>query len=478
VTALDHFLLGEQYRKEAAGLAEGETQQKAGRADPALTEKALAAYREALGQDPDHYWSHLQLSRCLISVGRYAEAVAALGACVALRPESPWAYSIRGNALALLKRYPEAESDLNRAVELSPESRPARLNRGLVFWTRKRNAEALADFEAVLQPPKEKQLVEAAYYRGQLYLQEGKVDQALADFDRVVADNPSFRPVYPHRALILIAQGKKARALADLDAFLADQLAMDRPAWQRHGQRGRLLRLLYTELPAEQRRKPSGQALGALAMDELNEAVNRGARAAAVFDDLGALLELQGHLNEAIAAYDRGLKLAPKDVKLLNKRGWALSNVNQNDKALADFRAAVAVDPENAEAHSGLGFVQALHKLPPEAQQQAELALLHGTELRAPDNYLNLHNVACIYAALSANGDKQATAHQDVAMALLRRAVRLWEKEGGGPNEIDMIKGDPTFKPLSGRDDFQELIGLKPPRKKPAERKPSQRPDI
>ena len=54
-------------------------------------------------------------------------------------------------------------------------------------------------------------------------------------------------------------------------------------------------------------------------------------------------------------------------------------------------------------------------KLPAAAQQEADLALLYGA-----DNYLILHNVACIYAALAQAGGGQAPAYQDVAMALLQ----------------------------------------------------------
>src|SRR5262249_19235372 len=67
-TSLDHFLLAEQYRKEAAGMSRGEAKQKAGKADVPLTDRAIAEYREALRIDPKHYWSHLQLGRCHLSV--------------------------------------------------------------------------------------------------------------------------------------------------------------------------------------------------------------------------------------------------------------------------------------------------------------------------------------------------------------------------------------------------------------------------
>jgi tetratricopeptide (TPR) repeat protein len=99
-----------------------------------------------------------------------------------------------------------------------------------------------------------------------------------------------------------------------------------------------------------------------------------------LFDDLGAMLEHAGQIDQAILAYSKGLNLAPKNAKLLVKRGWASELLNQHGKALADFAAAVLVAPENAEAHTGLGFVSALQKHPAEAQREADLALLHGAD--------------------------------------------------------------------------------------------------
>ncbi len=86
------------------------------------------------------------------------------------------------------------------------------------------------------------------------------------------------------------------------------------------------------------------------------------------------------------------------------------------------------------------------------------MALLHGAE-----NYLILHNVACIYAALSRASNHQAPAHQDAAITILRRVIKLWKRadadEKPGPSEIDLIKTEPAFKPLHHRADFQQLTG-------------------
>src|SRR5207249_909370 len=121
---------------------------------------------------PNHYWSHFQLGRCYLSLGKASEALAALNAYVALRPDSPWGYSARGLALGLMKQFAEAERDLNPDLnlKLSRDFQPARLNRGVVYWLQKRHQAALRQLDAVLKGPADRQLLEAAYYRGQIHL--------------------------------------------------------------------------------------------------------------------------------------------------------------------------------------------------------------------------------------------------------------------------------------------------------------------
>src|SRR5262249_34148978 len=159
---------------------------------------------------------HFQLGRCYLGLGRGSDAVAALDAFVALRLDSPWGYSARGLSFALLKQFERAQGDLDKALRLSPDFRPAMLNRGVTFWLQKKYPEARADFDAGLQPPDDRRLIEAAYYRGQIHLERGDLAAALEDFNRVTAANPGFRPVYLCRAEIFLTRGEDARALNDL----------------------------------------------------------------------------------------------------------------------------------------------------------------------------------------------------------------------------------------------------------------------
>lgn len=456
-TALDHFLLGEEYRTKARRLNHlGDTVQESWKSDRNDLEKAIAEYQKSLAIDQKHYWSRFQLSRCYLGLGKLNESVEAIGGCLALRPDAPWAYSVRGLCLIQQKRYQEAESDLNRALQLEPESRHARLNRGLLRWMEKKQDLALEDFEAVLSPPRENRLIEAAYYRGLLYLQANEIKKALKDFSSVIDEKPEFRSPYQFRALIHISHGDVDPAIQDINHYLGILPGGDPNTWESYALRGKHLRYLFTERSHVKGQQQSTQAIGNLALKQLNQAVKLGGdRSADLYDDLGSMLEFMGKPAEALTAYNRGIDLDPRYVRLLLKRGWCHELTQGNhDRALADFSAALAIDPTNAEGHTGVGYVRAIKKGGPEALNEANLALLHGAE-----DYLVLHNIACIFSTLSRGEDRQSGDYQNTAMALLQRAVKLWKKaDQKGPNEIELIRDDPALDVLKSRPDYQKLI--------------------
>jgi len=449
-TALDHFLAAEQLRAAAVRPEEGKDARKKWQFSAERLNEAIAGYRKALRADPDHYWSQYQLGRCYLALGRTAEGVEALGACVALRPAAPWGYSARGLALMELKRYDEAKADLDQAVALAPDFGPSRLNRGVLLADREQYDAALADFDAVLEAPPERRLIEGAFLRGQVHMKTAQFDKALAAFDRVVAAGRVIRPLHRLRAQIHLFQGNPQEALADLNVMLAESPAFNPDDAQAHALRGRHLHLLALDLPKTQRL----DALR-LALAQLEKAAKLGGKSADLFDDLGDVRKRLGRIDEALEAYTRALAAAPKDAKLLVKRGRAHEQhvPPLYAEAEKDFAEAARLDSGNAHAHAGLGFVQACLRQGPAAHRHANQATLHGA-----GDYLVLHNIACIYAKLAENDAKRTDEYGQIAVDHLRRGIELWKK-GSGPNLITYIRIEPAFESLRGRPDFQELLG-------------------
>src|SRR5262249_31483756 len=160
-------------------------------------------------------------------LGQNAEAVEALGTCVALRPKTPWGYSARAMALASSRRFGEAQADVDEALRLDPEFLPAQLYRGIVRWQKKDYPQAPADFAAVVAPADGPGLPEARFSRGQLYLERHEYDKALADFDWLVEKKLANRTVYLHRARVFLAQSKVEDCLESLTHYLTGSEPLD-----------------------------------------------------------------------------------------------------------------------------------------------------------------------------------------------------------------------------------------------------------
>jgi tetratricopeptide (TPR) repeat protein len=498
--ALDHFLAGEQERALAArsdNTADSDPESEA------ALRRALDAYALAERGPRQAYWAHFQTARCYLALREEDRALEALAVCIGMRPDVPWAGSVRGLALALRGHFPKAEGELQRVLDDHPDFAPARLNLGAVYWLQKQYEPALKQFDAVWDLPPGKRLAEAAYYRGLVHLERG--DRAVDDFDRVLREKPEFRPAYLGRALVHIARGEEGPGLDDLTAYLrAGRPQFDPRAAAAHEERGRLLTRLVPRLP-----RAAAPKVLAAAERELRKAEERGDRSAALFDSLGDLLSLKGELTEAIKAYLRGLETAPKDLRLLTKRGWAYVNSGptQYDAAQKDFAAAAAVPPKTAaerllvaDAHAGLGYLHACKGETTAALEEVVRATLavrtvEGDVVRYVNHYRLRHNLACIYGELSradagalpalgvstvglvaspsGQGPLLAAAvllpgrtnarhreeHEQLAVECLREALALAQHAGAAADEVAAIKVEPAFPDaLRKRGAFRELV--------------------
>jgi serine/threonine protein kinase/Flp pilus assembly protein TadD len=449
-TAMDHFLRAEGLRLERSD--ESKDENRLWRPNRPALEKAAAEYRLALRRDPKHYWSQFQLGRCLMSLGKGAEAAETLGGCIALKPEAPYGYNARGLALGLLGQHEDAKADLDQALNLDREFTIARLNHGVVAWQAKDTVQAMADFDAVLAEPAERRLIEAAFYRAEILIDQGKREEALKALDLIVASGRKIRPTHLVRARLLFHLNRDVEAMRALDAYLADyHPGLVKDAGPAMAKRGHLLLDVAGRLPAPK----NGQVL-ARARLELLRAVTKRERSAELYTDLGTVCEYLGENDEAVKAYSLALEMEPNNIRTRVLRAWAYDKLQppQRTKARDDFQTVLKANPAHAEAHSGLGYIQASLGNAAEANRHANLAMLHGG-----GDYLILHNVACIYAKLAQTDKERQTHLETLAIDQLRRAVELWNRDRNGPDELRQIQVESAFsEQLRDRPDFKALL--------------------
>ena len=117
-------------------------------------EQAVAAYEQALAQDPELVEAYMGLGLMLTTLGRLPEAIQACQGALALRPELPELHNNLGSLFNCLNQHAQAEAALRQAIALRPLYVEAHYGLGmtLVAMNRLEEAEAVFQLAIVLRP--------------------------------------------------------------------------------------------------------------------------------------------------------------------------------------------------------------------------------------------------------------------------------------------------------------------------------------
>jgi tetratricopeptide (TPR) repeat protein len=127
-----------------------------------------------------------------------------------------------GNRRSFNREHRSAIKRFTQAYEMDPSLREARLDRGII-----------------------------------LYRELGLHAEAMADFDALVAEDPTYGPALLNRAMAAQESGDYAQALADLEAYLA--LPPEDPEYRRLAERtAEVLREIVVDLGSPQADQDSG----------------------------------------------------------------------------------------------------------------------------------------------------------------------------------------------------------------------------
>src|SRR6188508_3668744 len=158
------------------------------------SEQALKEYQAALKADPAALSVKARLASLYFSLGdmtnalRYAEEVADGKA------DDARMLTHMAGIMAQAGKSDKALSVLDRAIELDPESGEAYFTKGLLLLNLKRPAEAEQAMRARIARAPDSAV--GHYHLGRILLEVGKVDDAMASFERAIAVNSAFEPAY------------------------------------------------------------------------------------------------------------------------------------------------------------------------------------------------------------------------------------------------------------------------------------------
>lgn len=468
-TPLDFYLLAEEFRRENN------------------FQNALSHYRKALQIDPNNFWSLYQMGLCHMLDGEPAAAVAAYTVCISLRPEEAICYVSRGTAYGDINQTEDALSDLKKAQELDPDFWAVFLNRGAVHLARKEFTAAEADFKKVIEL--RPQLPGPHHNLSMVYEAQKRYADSEAEATAAISIDDGYFKAYSTRAIARLQLGNPTGAMADFRRVieLDQDPTKQAEAWKQigliHHRANQSAEALtaYDNSIAANDADPDTHRLRAETLLALNRdqdaiaAFDRylkldGEPVADVFRARALAQQKLGRFRESLADVARALELEPGASNMLVRRGWAML-LEANKLAEADFDAAVAANPQNADAWNGRGYARVMMGNVQGAIQDAEEGVKRAmvqARTQGAAAWPNIYNAATIYAQAvkSVQEDTKipATARAANVKNLTGRTMQiliLALNVGGTAQQaaiIQTIKGDTALDPIRNSEEYRKVF--------------------
>lgn len=303
-------------------------------------------YKQAIHLDPGNASAFLYLGILANEANQPQLAVSMLEQAISLAPELAPAYQNLGVALNKLGRKEEAANYFERLASLDPDAggktSKASENESPPLKTKTMNIPPDASLKKKKkQPPKvpekpqpsndQMQKVIQLYQTGNMagteqrcremlknfpesYMllnvlgaavqAQGRIEEAIQAFDRMLGLNPDFAEGYYNRGVAFSELGQTEAAVQDYSRAVE------------------------------------------LNPDFYNAHLN-----------LGLALESLGHCDQAIQSFDQAIALAPNNAHGYNNRAFSLMNAAKLDAALKDCENAIAIDPNLPEIHNIRGLI-------------------------------------------------------------------------------------------------------------------------
>jgi serine/threonine protein kinase/tetratricopeptide (TPR) repeat protein len=180
---------------------------------------AIRELRAAQRLDPRHFWASFQIGICCYQLGQFAAAADAYNVCEAIWIECAWANFNRGLAYSRLDRLNEAIADYTAAIRKDPAFAEAYLNRGLAYVKRRKYDEAIADLTRAVELGSRSSTA-AWSGRATALAGRGQFNEARAAYEAALHTSPGDASILLSRGFAL-ARHDSQQALADFDRVLA-----------------------------------------------------------------------------------------------------------------------------------------------------------------------------------------------------------------------------------------------------------------
>jgi Flp pilus assembly protein TadD len=200
---------------------------------------------------------------------------------------------------------------------------------------------------------------DAYRYRGIAYLETGKPDLAIADFDIAIKRNESDAAAYSNRGTAYMSKKMFLLAIADFDKVIKLN-PRDDIAYKNRG-------VAYI-----------GKNQLDQAIADFNKALEINPNDDQTYNDRGAAYLETGKIDLAIADYNKSIQLNPTNEEPYRNRGAAYTAAGRFDAARADYSKALELDPADSRGYYNMACLHSLQKNTQEACSWLQKAVDHG----------------------------------------------------------------------------------------------------
>ena len=325
-----------------------------------LAELKLGHYRrarrtleKALAAKPGSKRLRHDLGKVHLAAGQPKAALAELDQIPDAVSHSEIMWKDRALAQLLLGDPDEALACAERSLEIRPRYIAAHVLKARAQQALGDDTAALATLDAVARGKPDRELL---YRRGKLLHARGRYNDALQDFDAILARRP--------------------RDLAALEAKGLAHDQLDEP--------GAAAEALQQSLEAEDEvvYNDRGVALSRLgynhrAIESYRRALAANPRYATCWFNIGKALFRVGNLKEALQAFTRTTELNPKNRSAWNNRGVTLRQLNRIEETIPCYERAIELKEDYAWAWHNKGYALELLDRPREALESYQKTLAH-----------------------------------------------------------------------------------------------------
>jgi len=311
-------------------------------------EKAVEAYTQVLKLRPSSADALYNLANAKLKLNNLAEAEKLFREAAAIKPNDTNILNNLGLTLQRQNKLDDAIATFKTAVEVDPNNDTLLLNLGTALKAKGDKAEAIKVFEQLVKL--NKNLYYAHIALGELLsADESKTDVALEHYKQAVKIQPNeFAPNY-NMGVLLARQGKHGAAIDAYNAALlarpTDAETMTNLGWSLYkaGKPADAIKQLKVVVEQNPDYLAAHKRLAMIYTYEKDKAVNQALR--------------QSYIDGGITEWTQVIRLDKKEVAAhVNLANFYL-DVRDLEKAEAQYRAALGLEPNNPQSRLGLGLV-------------------------------------------------------------------------------------------------------------------------